>query len=184
MENSGKICLRGGINMDKKDVLLVAINDIQDSIRFLDTKITFLLGVVGIIFSALVGCKSNLFIVYNNLKQNNIEFYIFVFTIFIYLISTGLIFLFAIKCILPRHDKKSQNYNIWYIDKNINFNDYNKSIINLKEDKILDLLSHELYNVNMINARKFCEVERTFKSFAVSCSSLAVLVLYIVKYYL
>lgn len=181
--NGNKVLLGG--KMCKEDVLLAAISDIQESIRFLDTKITFILGVIGIIFAGLVGCKDNFYTVYISVSSNGKLLYlVYIAAILIYLISTAGVFFFAVRCMLPKNNSNKDNSSIWFLNKNIDFAVYKHNIDTLKESNIIGLLARELYNVNIINLRKFQEVKRAFQAFAVSCISLVILSLFLVLYYL
>lgn len=171
--------------MNKEEVLLAAISDIQESIRFMDTKITFLLGVIGIIFASLVGCKDDFFTVYIGiLSEGKLLYFVYLVAIVIYLISTAGVFLFAVRCMLPKNNSNKDNNNIWFLNKHIEFVEYKDTVDSLKENNITELLIRELYNVNIINRRKLQEVKRAFQSFAVSCISLAILFIYLILYYL
>lgn len=171
--------------MNKEEVLLAAISDIQESIRFMDTKITFLLGVIGIIFAGLVGCKDNFYTVYIVLScKGNFLYFIYLVAILIYLISTSGVFFFAVRCMLPKKNNNKDNSSIWFLNKHIDFSEYKHNVNNLKEDSITELLARELYNINIINLRKLQEVKRAFQAFAVSCTSLVTLSAFLIFYYL
>lgn len=171
--------------MNKEEVLLAAISDIQESIRFMDTKITFLLGVIGIIFAGLVGCKDNFYTVYIVLSsKGNLLYFIYLVAILIYLISTAGVFYFAVRCMLPKKNSNKDNSSIWFLNKHIDFPEYKRNFDNLKEDSIMELLARELYNINIINLRKLHEVKRAFQAFAVSCTSLVTLSVFLILYYL
>ena len=100
--------------MNKDDLLLAAINDIQESIRFLDTKVAFLMGLQGFLFTALVSHSKNIYNIYSKLNSSKIIIYVFLLVILLYLISTALTFLFSFKCILPKK-LKVKNHNISHL---------------------------------------------------------------------
>lgn len=169
--------------MNKDDLLLAAINDIQESIRFLDTKVAFLMGLQGFLFTALVSHSKNIYNIYSKLNSSKIIIYVFLLVILLYLISTALTFLFSFKCILPKK-LKVKNHNIWFIDQDITFDEYQCKITEFKEEQTTELLGRELYVVNKISFLKCKEVKYAFNSFAVSCTCLLIISFYILLFYL
>lgn len=167
----------------KENFLLSAINDIQETIHFLDTKVAFIMGIIGIIWGALVGCKSNIYYIYK--QTMGFRHFIFVITMLAYGITNIIVFYFSIRAILPRYKKVDMDVKkkIWYPGSTITFDEYFTNVQNVGDNEIIELLAYELFCINSIRKSKETAVRRAILFFSGSMVSLGIIGCFMIMIY-
>lgn len=170
--------------MEKKEEFLVsAIGDVQETIHFLDTKVGFIMGIIGIFGAALVGCKSNIYYIYNQLR--GVWYCIYIMTIIMYTTTNIMVLYFSIKAIIPSSNKSEIEIKrkIWYSDQNSSFNEYLVNVKNIQDGEIVELLAYELFCINNIRRSKEDFVKRAIQAFSGSIISLGTIACFMMMVY-
>lgn len=149
----------------KKDFLIAAINDISNYIRFVDTKISLILTVCGVLFTASISLRTEI-IKICAINSNAISLF-YILTLLV-IISFTIVLFCSIKVLTLRVGNLSYE-SLWFLNANNNrdFSDYYNKIMTMTNKEIIKNLSAELFKLNQIYACKLKWVKHTICAFSV-----------------
>ncbi len=170
---------RNNANYDKTDEFLKdAISDLSGNLTLIDTKISIILATVGVILGLVVACKSNILKAYYFYSDNNISNVVFLLLSLIYVISIIITFIYGIKCIMIRFGK-SDSKSLWFFKTKdyggISEENYIQKVKCMSEETMMKNYAAEVYKLNQINNKKMYAGKVTIILFAVSCATIATL---------
>jgi len=166
----------------KKDFLIAAINDLSSNIKFLDTKISILMAILGIIITGFISIRDTLFILYNQIICQYLKYIFIVIFIMYFLLILASLF-FGIKTITPRNSNTIQK-SLWFFSENdYSLEEYKNKLENAKFRDILNNLSYELFKLNIINENKFINAKRATLFFSISLILLLIFIIIAIYIY-
>lgn len=181
----------------KKEFIYNAIDDNENTIRFLDTKVGGVYVVIGLIIAFLGGINESIYNTLVYFKSDLIDFIIIITSILGYAILTTISVIygfFTIKSInnpLKHIDSTDVNCeeSLWHLSVNKNGNiaqslkDYIRKINELNYQDLLQQISCELMKISYIRNEKLNKSNLCIKYFISSLIPLCIILIYIFVYY-
>lgn len=162
---------------EKYKFLYSAISDISNVIKFLDTKVSIVMALLGIIINVFIICRGTIFQIYKSLEDNVLKGILIIF-LSISLICICVMFYYGI-CIINSHScNKTSCDSLWFMEHDIGFEDYFEKINKMTYDVLLKNLSAELYKLNDIFKQKNTCMKKFFKVLYFLIFSLIVVVIF------
>lgn len=182
-------------NESKLGFIYKALEDAENTVRFLDTKVGGIFIVIGLILAGMGTIKDSIYDVYQHFVKTNNEV-ISIYLIFLF----ALYFIFTIVCsyyglmvIKPKgnqaehvnldNEGKLNPEKLWFIENNIEqdklsmtLEEYNSKMVEAKEEDLILIVSYELLKISYIKNKKLENINKSLAFFNLSVVALVVMV--------
>lgn len=145
------------------------INDVSGWIKFLDTKVSIIMAVLGVVISGIINCREIIYDTYQMLQVYSLLHIFFCVLMFMFAIATALVYFWGLQTI-KAHRCNINFKSLWFIiDKKDDypFEIYKEDIKKMTEKDVIDALAAELYKVNDIYRQKAVTMKRTICVFGI-----------------
>lgn len=163
-----------------------AIADISGYIRFLDTKVSIIMAVMGVIIAGIINCRQIIGYTYNKIIACSWVQLLVGIAVCVFFIGTILVYYWGIHTI-KAHVCIIEYKSTWFIrekKEEYSFEHYMRDVEKMTSKDIIDTMAAELYKLNDINKQKMLTMKYTVRAFSVTLISLLIGIIICMYYYL